>query len=215
VTATPGVLLVDDHEVVRAGLRSVLEASGRAHVVGEAGTVAEAVEALTRLQPDVAVLDGRLPDGSGVLAARRARIVSPRTRVLMLTSFEDDEAFLAAVLAGAVGYLRKEVRTMDLPGAVVFAARGGSTIEAAEVERVKGRLADPLGGDVRFASLTDQERRVLRHIADGLSNRAIAGAMGLADKTVKNYVSTVFEKLHLQSRTQAALMATPRERSPG
>jgi two-component system response regulator DevR len=215
VTTGPGVLLVDDHEVVRAGLRAVLEASGRAHVVGEAGTVAGAVQALTRLQPDVAVLDGRLPDGSGVEAARAARSISPRTRVLMLTSFDDDDAFLAAVLAGAVGYLRKEVRAVDLPGAVVFAARGGSTIEVAEVERVMRRVADPLGADRRFSGLTDQERRVLRLIADGLGNRAIAAAMGLAEKTVKNYVSTVFEKLHLQSRTQAALMVSPGERSPG
>lgn len=213
--ALPGVLLVDDHELVRAGLRAVLEASGVARVVGEAGTVAGAVAALTRLQPDVAVVDGRLPDGSGVLAARQARSVSPRTRVLMLTSFDDDDAFLAAVLAGAVGYLRKEVRTVDVPAAVVFAARGGTTIEGAEVERVMRRVADPLGADERFRSLTDQERRVLGLIADGLSNRSIAATMDLAEKTVKNYVSTVFEKLHLQSRTQAALLAAPRGRSSG
>ncbi|WP_380156232.1 response regulator [Kineococcus sp. R86509] len=209
MTAVPGVLLVDDHAVVRAGLRAILEASSRARVVGEAGSVAEALEALTRLQPDVAVVDGRLPDGSGVEAARQARAISPRTRVLMLTSFDDDDAFLAAVLAGAVGYLRKEVRTLDLTAAVLFAASGGSTIDRAQVEQVKLRLADPLGGDERFGALTTQERRVLGHIADGLSNRDIAGAMNLAEKTVKNYVSSVFEKLHLRSRTQAALMVSP------
>jgi two-component system response regulator DevR len=179
-------------------------------VDGEAGSVAEALVALRDLQPDVAVLDARLPDGSGIEVARRARALSPGTRNLVLTSYDDDEVLLAALQAGAVGYLRKEVRGTDLAAAVRTVAAGGTLVDAADVERAHRRLADPLGADARFAELTAQERRVLTAIADGLSNRDIAGRLGLAEKTVKNYVSTVFDKLHLDSRTQAAVLVTPR-----
>ncbi|MEZ0164373.1 response regulator [Kineococcus sp. LSe6-4] len=202
------VFLLDDHAVVRAGLRAVLEADPGLRVVGEAGTVAEAVEGITLTRPDVAILDGRLPDGSGVEVCRQARLVSPGTRTLILTSYDDDEALLAAVLAGAGGYLLKEIGTTDLVGSVRTVHGGGSLLDPAAVEAVRRRLEDPLAADPRLAGLTPQERRVLKLLSEGRTNRQIGRELHLAEKTVKNYVSNVLAKLGLRSRTQAALFTT-------
>jgi DNA-binding NarL/FixJ family response regulator len=212
--ATPdariSVFLLDDHAVVRAGLRAVLEAGEDIDVVGEAGTVAEAVEGITLTRPDVAVLDGRLPDGSGVEVCRQVRLVSPQTRTIMLTSYDDDEALVASVLAGASGYLLKEIGTTDIVASVRAVHAGRSLLDAAEVEAVRRRLEDPLAADPRLADLTPQERRVLGLLSEGWTNRQIGAELHLAEKTVKNYVSSLLAKLGLSSRTQAALFTTAR-----
>ncbi|GAA4983944.1 response regulator transcription factor [Kineococcus glutinatus] len=200
--------LVDDHAVVRAGLRAVFEAAAGFTVVGEAGTVAEALAGLTLLRPDVAVVDGRLPDGSGVDVCRHAHAHCPGTRTLVLTSYDDDEALLASVLAGAAGYLLKQIRGTDLVEAVRTVAAGGSLVDEAAVAQVRRRLRDPLAQDPRLADLSPQERRVLSLVADGLTNRQIGAQLHLAEKTVKNYVSKVLAKLGLSSRTQAAVFTT-------
>ncbi|MFB9375887.1 response regulator [Kineococcus gynurae] len=200
------VVLVDDHAVVRAGLRAVLESDPGIRVVAEAATVAEALAALARTRPDVAILDGRLPDGSGIEVCRRLRTASPATRAIILTSYDDDQALLAAVLAGAAGYLLKEIGTTDLVDSVRRVHAGESLLDPAAVETVRRRLADPVAADPRFDALTAQERRVLALLGNGSSNRQIGREMDLAEKTVKNYVSSVLAKLHLQSRTQAALL---------
>lgn len=208
------VFLLDDHAVVRAGLRAVLEAGADIDVVGEAGTVADAVEGIQLTGPDVAVLDGRLPDGSGVEVCRHVRMVSPQTRVIMLTSYDDDEALLSSVLAGASGYLLKEIGTMDIVASVRAVHAGQSLLDPAEVETVRRRLEDPLAADPRLADLTPQERRVLGLLSEGWTNRQIGTELHLAEKTVKNYVSSLLAKLGLSSRTQAALFTTARpERS--
>ncbi|WP_432545099.1 response regulator [Kineococcus sp. SYSU DK002] len=199
------VFLLDDHAVVRAGLRAVLESDPEIEVVGEAGTVAEAVEGITLTRPDVAVLDGRLPDGSGVEVCRQARRLSPGTRSILLTSYDDDEAFLSAVVAGAAGYLLKEIGTGDLVGSVRAVHAGGSLLDPQAVEAVRRRLEDPLAADPRLAELTPQERRVLRLLGQGCTNRQIGRELHLAEKTVKNYVSNLLAKLGLSSRTQAAI----------
>jgi len=209
------VFLLDDHAVVRAGLRAVLEADEDIDVVGEAGTVAEAVEGITLTRPDVAVLDGRLPDGSGVEVCRQVRVVSPETRTIMLTSYDDDEAMLASVLAGASGYLLKEIGTTDIVASVRLVHAGGSLLDPGEVEQVRQRLEDPLAADPRLADLTPQERRVLGLLGEGWTNRQIGAELHLAEKTVKNYVSSLLAKLGLSSRTQAALFTTTRpEKNP-
>lgn len=204
------VFLLDDHAVVRAGLRAVLEAGEDIDVVGEAGTVAEAVEGITRTRPDVAVLDGRLPDGSGVEVCRQVRLVSPGTRTIMLTSYDDDEALVASVLAGASGYLLKEIGTTDIVASVRAVHAGRSLLDPAEVEAVRRRLEDPLAADPRLVDLTPQERRVLGLLSEGWTNRRIGSELHLAEKTVKNYVSSLLAKLGLSSRTQAALFTTAR-----
>jgi two-component system response regulator DevR len=208
------VFLLDDHAVVRAGLRAVLEAGEGVEVVGEAGTVVEAVEGITLLRPDVAVLDGRLPDGSGVDVCRQARLVSPHTRTIILTSYDDDQALMAAVLAGASGYLLKEIGTMDLVASIRTVSAGGSLLDADAVEQVRRRLQDPLAADPRLAGLTAQERRVLALLSEGRTNREIGDLLHLAEKTVKNYVSNVLAKLGMRSRTQAALYTTERRHPP-
>jgi two-component system, NarL family, response regulator DevR len=208
------VFLLDDHAVVRAGLRAVLEADADIDVVGEAGTVAEAVEGITLTRPDVAVLDGRLPDGSGVEVCRQVRLVSPQTRTIMLTSYDDDEAMLASVLAGASGYLLKEIGTTDIVASVRAVHAGGTLLDPAEVDQVRARLEDPLAADPRLADLTPQERRVLGLLGEGWTNRQIGGELHLAEKTVKNYVSSLLAKLGLSSRTQAALFTTTRPERP-
>ncbi|MEZ0492862.1 response regulator [Kineococcus sp. TBRC 1896] len=205
---TVRVFLLDDHAVVRAGLRAVLEADPGLEVVGEAGTVAAAVEGITRTRPDVAVLDGRLPDGSGIDVCRRVHLLSPGTRTLVLTSYDDDEALLAAALAGASGYLLKEIGTTDLVGSVRAVHAGASLLDPAVVEAVRRRVEDPLAADPRLAGLTPQERRVLKLLSEGWTNRRIGAELHLAEKTVKNYVSNVLAKLQLSSRTQAALFTT-------
>ncbi|WP_432561656.1 response regulator [Kineococcus sp. SYSU DK003] len=206
------VFLLDDHAVVRAGLRAVLEAGDDVEVVGEAATVADALEGITLTRPDVAVLDGRLPDGSGIDVCRQVALLSPGTRTIVLTSYDDDEALMASVLAGAAGYLLKEIGTTDLVGSVRAVHEGRTLLDPAAVEQVRRRLEDPLAADRRLAELTPQERRVLRLLSEGRTNRQIGAELHLAEKTVKNYVSNVLAKLGLASRTQAALFTTARSR---
>jgi DNA-binding NarL/FixJ family response regulator len=208
VTApTIRVFLLDDHEIVRRGVRELLEAESDIEVVGEAATAAEALARVPALHPDVAVLDVRLPDGDGVSVCRELRSDRPDLQCLMLTSFADDEALFDAIMAGAAGYVLKQIRGTDLVGAVRTVAAGGSLLDpraaAAVMERMRTpRAADPL------AALTEQERRILDLIGEGLTNRQIAERMFLAEKTVKNYVSNLLSKLGLQRRTQAAVLAT-------
>jgi DNA-binding NarL/FixJ family response regulator len=211
VTDRLRVFLLDDHELVRRGVRELLEADGDIEVVGEAATAAEALARVPALRPQVAVLDVRLPDGDGVSVCRELRSQLPDLACLMLTSFSDDDALLDAVLAGASGYVLKDIRGGDLVGAVRTVAAGGSLLDSASTANVLARLrakpaTDPL--DV----LTDQERRILDLIGEGLTNRQIGERMFLAEKTVKNYVSSLLSKLGLQRRTQAAVLATERRR---
>jgi DNA-binding NarL/FixJ family response regulator len=206
------VFLLDDHEIVRRGVRELLEAEPDIEVVGEASTAAEALARVPATHPDVAVLDVRLPDGDGVSVCRQLRSDRPELQCLMLTSFADDEALFDAILAGAAGYVLKQIRGTDLIGAVRTVAGGGSLLDpraaAAVMERMRTpRAADPL------ASLTDQERRILELIGEGLTNRQIAERMFLAEKTVKNYVSNLLSKLGLQRRTQVAVLAADTRRS--
>jgi DNA-binding NarL/FixJ family response regulator len=205
------VFLLDDHELVRTGVRELLEADGDIEVVGEAATAAEALARVPALRPQVAVLDVRLPDGDGVGVCRELRSQMPELACLMLTSFSDDDALLDAVMAGAAGYVLKDIRGGDLVGAVRTVAAGGSLLDSKSTANVLARLrakpaADPL------AALTDQERRILDLIGEGLTNRQIGERMFLAEKTVKNYVSSLLSKLGLQRRTQAAVLATERRR---
>ncbi|SKB06975.1 response regulator [Aeromicrobium choanae] len=197
------VFLLDDHEVVRRGVGDLLEDSGGITVVGQAGTVAEAATAIERLQPDVAVLDARLPDGSGIELCRRVRLSSERTAVLILTSYEDDEALFEAIMSGASGFLLKQVRGNDLVDAVQRVAAGQSLLDPAVTRSVLERLRrqaepDPLD------ELTAQERKVFDELRLGRSNREIATTLFLSEKTVKNYVSTVLAKLGLERRAQVA-----------
>ena len=201
------VFLVDDHEVVRRGVRDVLEAEGDLQVVGEASTVEEALVRLPPAQPDVAVLDVRLPDGNGVALCRDLRAQQPQLACLMLTSFADDQALLDAVLAGAAGYVLKDVRGNDLVSGIRAVAAGGSLLDPHATSVVLARLRSPQPPDP-LATLSEQERRILALVGEGLTNREIAVRLFLAEKTVKNYVSNVLAKLGLQRRTQVAVLAT-------
>lgn len=198
------VLLVDDHEVVRAGLRSLLEGAEGIEVVGEAATVEEAIRRSGHDAPDVVVLDVRLPDGSGVEACREIRARFPATKVLMLTSFADEEALMAAILAGASGFVLKKVRGSDLIADIRRVGAGESLLDPAMTERLFSRLRSGPRRDPLLAKLTDQERELVHLLAEGLSNREIAGRMFLAEKTVKNYVSNVLSKMGMSRRTEAA-----------
>ena len=202
------VFLVDDHEVVRRGVAELVDAESDLTVAGEAGTVAEALTRVPAVRPDVAVLDVRLPDGDGVTLCRELRSRQPDLRCLMLTSFADDDALLDAVMAGASGYVLKQIRGTDLVGAIRAVASGQSLLDAAATAAVRARLdaAARTGGPV--ASLSEQELTVLTLIGEGLTNRQIGERMFLAEKTVKNYVSHVLAKLGMQRRTQAAILAT-------
>ena len=202
-----GVFLLDDHEVVRTGLRALLEASDDIVVVGEAGTVAEALARIPPTKPDVAILDVRLPDGSGVEVCREVRSQHPEIACVMLTSYADDEALIASVMAGAAGYVLKQVGSVDLVDAIRRAGAGQSLLDPALTERVLARLREGPAVDPRIASLTPQERRILDLIAEGYTNRQIAETMFLAEKTVKNYVSNLLAKLGMERRTQAATFA--------
>ena len=202
------VYLLDDHEVVRRGLRDLLEADGDIEVVGESGLAQEATRRIPALRPDVAVLDGRLPDGSGVDVCRDVRAQHPEIAVLILTSYDDDEALFAAIMAGAAGYVLKQIRGTDLVDAVRRVAAGQSLLDPAVTARVLERLRAGPQQDEALAPLTDQERRILELIGEGLTNRQIAERMFLAEKTVKNYVSSLLSKLGLERRTQAAVFAT-------
>jgi len=201
------VFLLDDHEIVRRGVREMLEVESDIVVVGEAGTAAEALVRVPATQPDVAVLDVRLPDGDGVTVCRDLRADNPDLACLMLTSFADDEALFGAIMAGAAGYVLKQIRGADLVGAVRTVAAGQSLLDPRATAAVMERLRRPKVDDP-LASLTGQEHRILELIGEGLTNREIGLRMFLAEKTVKNYVSNVLAKLGLQRRTQVAVLAT-------
>jgi len=201
------VFLLDDHEIVRTGLRSLLEATDDIVVVGEAGTVAEALARIPPTRPEVAILDVRLPDGSGVEVCREVRSRNPEIACVMLTSYADDEALFAAIMAGAAGYVLKQVEGTNLVEDVRRVAAGQSLLDPVITERVLTRLRKGPEEDPRLASLTAQERRILDLIAEGKTNRQIAGELYLAEKTVKNYVSNVLSKLGMERRTQAATYA--------
>jgi DNA-binding NarL/FixJ family response regulator len=206
---TISVFLLDDHEIVRRGIAQLLESEDDITVVGEAGTAAQALARIPALRPDVAILDVRLPDGEGVGVCREVRSsVSPPPACLMLTSYSDDEALFGAIMAGASGYLLKQVTGVDLVGAVRTVAAGGSLLDPKATAVVLERLRkgdEP--ADPRYGSLSPQERRILHLIADGLTNRQIGAEMSLAEKTVKNYVSSLLHKLGFARRTEAAVYA--------
>ena len=200
------VFLLDDHEIVRRGVRELLESADDLEVVGEAGTAAEALQRAPATSPDVAILDVRLPDGSGIEVCRELRSSMPDLKCLMLTSFNDDEALFDAVMAGAAGYVLKEVRGSDLIESVRRAAAGNSLLDPMATARVIDRLRNP-PKDALTSTLSPQESAILGHLADGLTNRQIAEQMFLAEKTVKNYVSNLLAKLGMHHRTQAAVYA--------
>jgi two-component system, NarL family, response regulator DevR len=202
------VFLLDDHEVVRRGLADLLQTEGDIEVVGESGSAVEATHRIPALRPDVAILDARLPDGNGIDVCRDIRAVDASIRGLILTSYEDDEALFAAIMAGASGYVLKQIRGTDLVDAVRRVASGQSLLDPAVTARVLERIRSGVEEPKELQVLTDQERRILEHIAEGLTNHEIAQRMFLAEKTVKNYVSSVLAKLGLERRTQAAVLAT-------
>ncbi len=208
------IFLLDDHEVVRRGIKDLLEVEGEFEVVGEASTAAEALARVPAVRPRVAVLDVRLPDGDGVSVCRDLRSRMPELSCLMLTSFADDEALFDAIMAGASGYLLKQVSGMDLVGAVRTVAAGGSLLDPKLTAAVMTRLRT---GDRRdpLASLTAQERRILDLIGAGLTNRQIGERMFLAEKTVKNYVSSLMSKLGVERRVQAAVLVSELRGEPG
>ncbi|MEZ0064065.1 two-component system response regulator DevR [Streptacidiphilus sp. MAP12-20] len=200
------VFLLDDHEVVRRGVHELLSLEDDIEVVGEAGTAAEALTRIPATRPDVAVLDVRLPDGSGVEVCREIRSQQPEIKCLMLTSFSDDEALFDAIMAGASGYVLKAIRGTDLLSAVRDVAAGKSLLDPIATSRVLERLRDGGGSkeDERLSGLTKQERKILDLIGEGMTNRQIGGELHLAEKTVKNYVSSLLAKLGMERRTQAA-----------
>ncbi|GAB2687562.1 response regulator [Thalassiella azotivora] len=208
------VFLLDDHEVVRRGLRELLEAEDDIEVVGESASAQEAQRRIPALRPDVAVLDGRLPDGSGIDVCREVRSRDESIKALILTSYDDDEALFAAIMAGAAGYVLKEIRGNELVDGIRRVAAGQSLLDPGVTAQVLQRLRSGPQEDPRLAGLTGQERRILEHIADGLSNRQIAEEMFLAEKTVKNYVSSLLAKLGMERRTQAAVFATKLKQQP-
>jgi two-component system, NarL family, response regulator DevR len=201
------VFLLDDHEIVRRGLRDLLESEGDIEVIGEASTEAEAVGRVHALDPDVAVLDVRLQEGNGVEACREIRSRHPRTACLMLTSFSDDEALFQAIMAGAAGYVLKQIRSHDLVDAVRRVAAGQNLLDPAVTARVLDRLRRGPDEDERIARLSDQERQVLDLLSEGLTNRQIAERLHLAEKTIKNYVTSVLSKMGMARRTEAAVYA--------
>jgi len=202
------VFVLDDHEIVRRGIRELLESEGDIEVVGESGLAQEAARRIPALRPDVAILDGRLPDGSGIDVCRQVRSVDPTIAGLILTSYDDDDALFAAIMAGAAGYILKQVGGNDLVETVRRVAAGQSTLDPSVTARVLDRLRNGPRADPELAALSAQEQRILELIGEGLTNREIAERMYLAEKTVKNYVSSMLAKLRLTSRTQAAIFAT-------
>jgi two-component system, NarL family, response regulator DevR len=200
------VFLLDDEEVVRYGLRELFDSDGDFEVVGEAGTAGEAMARIPPTKPDVAVLDVRLPDGDGVEVCREVRSRHPEVQCLILTSFADDEALIQAVMAGASGYVVKKLKGADIVKAVRRVADGESLLDPTVAARARDRLRAEPAEDERLARLSTKERKVLDHIADGLTNRQIAQQLHLAEKTVKNYVSNLLAKMGLESRTQAAVV---------
>jgi two-component system, NarL family, response regulator DevR len=207
------LLLVDDHQVVRVGLRTLLHNNQGITVVGEAVSKAAAVRETMRLKPDVVLMDVRLPDGSGVEATREILAMHPTTRVLFLTSYAEDDSILASVLAGAQGYVLKNIDSNELVRSIRVVSNGQSLLDPLVIKRAMNWVnAGPdQGSPVRKKSLAPQEERVLALVADGLTNKEIAGRLKLSDKTVKNYLSNVFEKLHISRRAQAATFFTKRK----
>ena len=201
------VFLLDDHEIVRRGVRDLLDTEPGITVIGEAGTAAAALARIPALKPDVAVLDIRLPDGDGVTVCRDLRSKMPQLACLMLTSFSDDEALVDAIMAGAAGYVLKQIRGTDLVGAIRTIATGQSLLDPQAAATVMRRIRDQATATDPLAALTDQERRILALIGEGLTNRQIGDRLFLAEKTVKNYVSALFAKLGMQRRAQAAAYA--------
>ncbi|MEV4577506.1 response regulator transcription factor [Nonomuraea jabiensis] len=201
------VFLVDDHEVVRRGVAALLESEDDIEVIGEAGTAESAIARIVALKPDVAVLDVRLPDGTGVDVCREVRSRVPGLACLMLTSFGDDDALFGAVMAGAAGYVLKQIHGSDLVGAVRTVALGQSLLDPQTTAAMLQRLRDQAARKDPLAALSDQERHILDLIGEGLTNRQIGERLFLAEKTVKNYVSNLLAKLHMQRRTQAAALA--------
>ncbi len=207
-TADIKVFLLDDHEIVRRGVKDMLEAEPGITVVGEAGTAASALARIPAVRPDVAVLDVRLPDGDGVSVCREIRSRMPEVACLMLTSFGDDEALFDAIMAGAAGYVLKQIRGTDLVGAVRTVASGESMLDPEAASKVMARMRAQATKSDPLAGLTNQERRILELIGEGMTNRQIGEHMFLAEKTVKNYVSALFAKLGMERRTQAAAFAS-------
>jgi DNA-binding NarL/FixJ family response regulator len=201
------VFLLDDHEVVRRGIRELLTAEDDMEVVGEAGTAEEAINRIPSTRPDVAVLDVRLPDGDGIEVCRELRSRHPNLACLMLTSFADDEALFSAIMAGASGYVLKQIRGNELVGAIRTIASGGSLLDPTVTRRVLERIRAGEPEDDNLARLSDQERRILDLIAEGKTNRQIAESIFLAEKTVKNYVSSILTKLGMERRSEAAAFA--------
>jgi DNA-binding NarL/FixJ family response regulator len=206
------VFLADDHEIVRRGIAQLLESEDDITIVGEAGSASQALARIPALRPDVAILDIRFPDGDGITVCRDIRsAVTPPPACLMLTSYSDDEALFSAIVAGAAGYLLKQVAGVDLVGAVRTLASGGSLLDPRATAAVLERLRQgSVPADPRFESLSAQEKRILELIADGLTNRQIGAQMYLAEKTVKNYVSSLLRKLGFARRTEAAVYSTRR-----
>jgi len=207
ISVTVRIFLVDDHEVVRRGVRDMLEVEDDFEVVGEAGSVQDAINRIPSARPDVAVLDVRLPDGSGVELCRELRSSDPEIACLMLTSFDDDEALFEAIVAGAAGYVLKQVRGSDIVNAVRQVGAGRSLLDPMMTSKVMERLRNGTADDQRVAGLSGQERRILELLADGKTNRQIAAEMFLAEKTVKNYVSNLLTKMGMSRRTEAAVYA--------
>lgn len=215
------VLLVDDHEVVRLGLKTLFEEAGGFQVVGEAGTQSAAIAEAARLAPDVVLMDVKLPDGSGVEACRAIRAAQPATKILFLTSYADDEAVLATILAGADGFFLKDVSGDDLVRALRKVAGGQSILDGAVTQRVLARVktlssltAAAAGEEKQQQALSPQERKVLALVAEGKTNKEIASALALSDKTVGNYLSNIFQKLQVTRRAQAAVYYTKRFPNP-
>jgi two-component system, NarL family, response regulator DevR len=208
VTHKIRVYLLDDHDVVREGLRFLLERQEDIEVIGDSASAMEATARIPALRPDVAVLDGRLPDGSGIEVCRAVRAVDPTIRALILTSYDDDEALFAAIMAGASGYVLKQVRGSDLIDTVRRVAAGQSMLDPAVTAQVLERVRSGPKVDPSLEQLTPQEQRILELIGEGMTNRQIGTTLFLAEKTVKNYVSSMLAKLGLSSRTQAAIFAT-------
>jgi DNA-binding NarL/FixJ family response regulator len=206
------VFLLDDHELVRRGIRDLLESEGDVQVIGESGRATEAIRRIPALRPHVAILDGRLPDGSGIDVCREVRSVDPAIAVLILTTFDDDEALFSAIMAGASGYVLKQVTGSDFVAAVRQVAAGHSMLDPAVTARVLARLRNGPPQDPLVKHLTPKEEQILELVGEGLTNRQIAERLSLAEKTVKNYVSIVLGKLGVESRTQAAVLAVRRSR---
>jgi two-component system response regulator DevR len=206
------LLVVDDHEVVRQGLVALLDRRSGFEVVAQAASVAESITMAARHEPDLVIMDVRLPDGTGIEACREIRAARPETRVVMLTSYPDEEAVLSAIIAGASGYLLKQIRGRDLVSALEAVGRGESLLDSAVTEKVLERVRRMASGSAAddLAELTSQERKILLLVAEGKTNKEIAAEVFLSDKTVKNYVSSILGKLNLQRRTQAAAYVAKR-----